>query len=91
MTKQEQWSTFLEGLLSNAAVQYEKTIEYEYIQKQYDEIDMILRDNLKKDEKAIVEECLYDISLMQNKEVHNFYKQGIKDCIFILKQLKVLA
>lgn len=85
MNKKEEWSEFLNNLLSNALKAYKKATEYEYIKKQQAEIDMIFRDNLTVDQKELVEECLFDIGLVADRESEVVYRQGLKDCVWLLR------
>jgi hypothetical protein len=91
MIKNKEWDNFLNNLLNNAIEKYKETTEYEYIKKQQEEIDMLLNCNLTSDEKELVEECLFDIGLICERETEIVYKQGMKDCVCILKNLGVLA
>ncbi len=38
ISNHEEWNEFLDNLLFNTVQEYKKTKEYEYLQKQYDEI-----------------------------------------------------
>lgn len=91
MSKNEEWNEFLNNLLSNALEAYKETTEYEYIKKQQEEIDMIFRDNLKADQKELVEECIFDIGLVADRESEVVYRQGLKDCVWLLRSLGVLS
>lgn len=91
MSNYEEWDEFVNNLLSNAMQEYRKTKEYEYLQKQNDEIELLFRDNLTANQREMVEECLLDIYIAAENETEIFYKQGIKDCVWLLKNLGVLA
>jgi hypothetical protein len=91
MSNDEEWDEFVNNLLSNAMQEYRKTKEYEYLQKQNDEIELLFRDNLTANQREMVEECLLDIYIAAENETEIFYKQGIKDCVWLLKNLGVLA
>ena len=91
MTNHEEWNEFLDNMLSNTIGKYKESTEYEYIKKQQEEIDMIFRDNLTVDQKELVEECMFEIGLVADRETEVVYKQGLKDCVWLLKLLGVLA
>ncbi len=91
MTNHEEWNEFLDNLLSNAVGKYQESTEYEYIKKQQEDIDMLFRDNLTVDQKELVEECMFEIGLIAERETEVVYKQGLKDCVWLLKLLGVLA
>ena len=91
MTNQEEWNEFRDNLLINAIERYRKTPEYEYIQKQREEIELMLHSSLTTDQEELVEECLFDISAMAERESEVAYRQGLKDGVWLLKKLGVLA
>lgn len=91
MSNHKEWNDFLGNLLSNALQKYKETNEYEYLQLHQKEIDMTLRDNLTVDQKEIVEDCLFDIGVAAERETEILYKQGMKDCVWLLKTLGVIA
>lgn len=91
MSKNEEWNEFINNLLTNALEEYKEMMEYEYIKKQQEEIDLVFRDNLKADQKEHVEECIFDVGLVADRELEVVYRQGLKDCVWLLKNLGVLA
>lgn len=88
MTNTEKWSEFLSSLFSGAICAYRKTTEYLYIKKQEEEISHILRDNLTQE---LVEDCLLELGAAAEREKETAYRQGIADCVWMLKKLGVLA
>jgi hypothetical protein len=91
MTNHEEWNEFLDNLRSHAIGKFRETPEYEYMKKQQEEIDMMFRDNLTVDQKELVEECVVDLLLISDRESDVVYRQGLKDCVWLLKNLGVLA
>lgn len=91
MSKKEEWNEFLSNLLNNAIQEYKQTKEYEYLKLQQNEIDRLLHDNLTEDQKELVEECIYDIGVASGHETEMFYQQGMKDCVWLLKNLGVIS
>ena len=51
----------------------------------------MLTTNLTKDEKDMVEEVLFEFGLAAEHETELLYQQGLKDCVWLLKNLGVLA
>lgn len=91
MANQDVWNRLVENLRSDALESYRKTTEYEYIEKQREEIDLLFRDNLTSDEKELVEECIFELGVMADHESRVVYNQGIKDCVWLLRNLGVLS
>lgn len=90
MTNHKEWNEFLDNLRSNTIGRYKETPEYAYIKKQQEEIDMIFRDNLTVNQKETLEECLLDLCLIADRESEVVYRQGLRDCVWLLKNLGVL-
>ena len=90
MTNREEWNEFLENLFSNALKEYQKTKEYKYLQEKHTHIDEILKTNLSVSENKIVADCIFEISLDAERQIDFIYRKGLKDCIFILKELGML-
>lgn len=91
MTKHEEWEEFLDGLRANAVGRYQETMEYGYAKKQQEEIDIIFRDNLTAQQKEIVEDCVFELGLLADREAAVVYRQGFRDCVWLLKNLGVLT
>lgn len=91
MTRNEEWSGFLENLLSRALQQLETTKEYEYRRKRQEHIDEMLTTNLTIDQKCLVDEILFELGSAAEHETALIYRQGLKDCVWLLKNLGVLA
>jgi hypothetical protein len=91
MEKYEEWNEFLNNLHSKASKTYKETTEYEYVKKRQDEMERAIRDNLMTDQKELVEECVFEIGIMNDRESEILYRQGMEDCVWILKKLGVLA
>ena len=91
MSNHEGWNEFLGNMINCTTSTYKKSTEYEYIRKKQEDIYMLFHDNLDIDERGFVEECIFELGLMANRESEILYRQGMRDCIFILKELGVLA
>ena len=87
----KEWKEFLNALVSNTIQAHRKTTEYEYVEKQQEHIDEILTTNLTPDQKAMVEDILFEYGLTAERETEVVYQQGIADCVCLLKQLGVLS
>jgi hypothetical protein len=81
----------LDNLRANAISRYKETTEYGYIKKKQEEIDMVFRDNLTAQQKELVEDCVFELGLIADREAAVVYRQGLRDCVRLLKNLGVLT
>ena len=91
MTNQEEWNEFLSNLLSNAIAGYKNSKEYEYRKQFQKQIDEFLTTNLTCDQKTSIEEILFEFGTAAERESEVVYQQGLRDCVWLLKSLGVLA
>lgn len=91
MNKNEECNEFLNTLLSCKLEKLQSTKEYVYRKQRRAQIDEILTDNLASEENDLVEEVLFELGLAAEHEAELLYKQGLKDCVWLLKNLGVLA
>lgn len=91
MSKDEEWNEFLGNLLSCALKNLQSTKEYEYRRKRQEHIDEMLTTNLTSDQKNMIDEVLFEFGLAQEHETELIYRQGLKDCIWLLNNLGLLA
>lgn len=91
MSKDEEWNEFLGNLLSCALKNLQATKEYEYRRKRQEHIDEMLTTNLTRDQKDMIDEVLFELGLAQDHETKLIYRQGLKDCIWLLNNLGLLA
>lgn len=91
MTNHEEWNEFLGNLVSNAIAEHKSSKEYEYRKQRQAQIDELLTTNLTYNEKTMVEEVLFELALAAERETEVVYRQGLQDCVWLLKSLGVLA
>ena len=91
MNRSTEWNEFLGNLLSCAMKRQEDTKEFEYLKQHREHIDEMLDTNLTDDQKMMVDEVLYESGLAAERESEIVYQQGLKDCVWLLKNLGVLA
>lgn len=91
MSKNEEWNEFLTKMLSCALKNLQSTREYEYREQRREQIDEMLTTNLTVDEKELVDEVLFELGSAAEQETELLYQQGMKDCVWLLKSLGVLA
>ena len=91
MNRNEEWNELLSNLLSCALKNLQATREYEYRRQRQEQLDEMLTTNLTKEEKVMVEEVLFELGVAADHESESLYQQGLKDCVWLLKNLGVLA
>ena len=91
MTNNQEWNEFLNNLISNAIRAHKETKEGEYLSQRQAQIDEMLTTNLTEDEKFFVDEILFELGLAAERETEIVYHQGLKDCVWLLKNLGVLV
>ena len=91
MSRAQEWDEFLDNLFAGAVAGYKNSREYELLRKRQEQLDELLTTNLSADDKAFVEEILFEVNLIAEREAEAVYHQGIKDCIWLLKNLGGLA
>ena len=90
MSNQEEWNLFLESLFTNAFESYGKTKESEYLKEKQEQLDVRLEQH-ENAGKQFLEEYLFQMGLDAERKTEFVYRQGIKDGIWLLKNLGVLA
>ena len=91
MSNPEQWTEFLSTLCSNAIVGFRNSKEYEYLKQQREHINELLTAKLSEADQAFAEDVLFDLGVIAEHETEVVYQQGIKDGIWLLKNLGGLA
>ena len=87
MSNQEEWNELLSDLCSNAIIGHRSSKEHEYLKQRRAHIDEMLTTNLTADEKEFVDDILFDLGVMAERETEVVYQQGVKDGIWLLKNL----
>ena len=91
MTNQDEWDEFLRNLFGNALEKHQKTKDYKYAQKKQAHFEEILYSNISINKKQLVDDCFFDMMLEIERKMEYLYRQGLKDCIFLLKEMGALA
>ncbi len=90
MKNHEEWNEFLDNLLSSAITEHKNSREYEHQQKRMEQIDEMLTTNLTEDQKFFIDEILFELLLIAERETEVVYRQGLRDGVWMLKNLGVL-
>lgn len=91
MTRPEEWDEFLSRLRLRYWEEFKKTREYDDRKQREQELEGLLADNLSGVEKAMVDDVLWEQGMMAEREGADLYVQGMRDCVWMLKTLGVLA
>ena len=91
MNRNEEWNELIINLALNAVKDNKTEMEKDYKQQRQEHIDEIMGTNLTIDQRLMVEEILMEVWLIAEREVEVAYKQGLKDCSWMLKKLGVIA
>ena len=91
MSKHEEWSEFLGNLFDNASKRYQTTKEYEYLKEKREQLDAQLFEAYPEDENPFLYNFAFEVVLDEERKTEFVYRQGFKDCVFLLKELGVLA
>ena len=86
-----EWNEFLEKLMACTVENFKGTKEYEYQQQRRGQIDDMFTTNLIADEKSLVDEVLFELGVNADYKTQRLYQQGMRDCVWLLKNLGVLA
>jgi hypothetical protein len=91
MTNQEEFNYFVDQLLENAVKEFRGTEEYRLLQEKLDQMDRDCNTMLKPEEKEFADECFELIMQSDGQEESYVYRKALKDSVFLLKSLGVLA
>lgn len=89
--RNEEWNEFYQNLLSCVLKDLPVTKEYAYRRKRQEHVDETLATNLTSDQKEMMDEVLLELGLAQEHETEFIYQQELKDCVWLLNNLELLA
>lgn len=88
MTKPEEWSFFLQEMFTRTLEEYQKTDQYTYLKEKREQLSA--RVESLAEEKKLLDDYLLECGLDEECRAEFAYRQGMKDCVKILKALEVL-
>lgn len=91
MNRNEEFEYFVDQLLDNVARSYKNSEQCILIQETLEKMDQELEKKLSQEDWELATEYFEYLLLADNKEEGYVYRQGIADCVFILKKLGVLS
>lgn len=90
MTNKEEWNEFLENLFNNAISKFEETKDYKYLKEKQEQLNARIDEKVNSD-REFLENCAFEMGLDDERKSEFVYRQDIKDCVWLLKNLGVLA
>ena len=91
MSNHEEWNEFLGNLFDKALKHYQTTKEYEYLKEKREQLNAQLLDAYPEDKNPFLYNFAFETGLDEERKTEFIYRQGLKDCVFLLKELGVLA
>lgn len=91
MNRCEEWKFSTQQLQENALKEYHTTREYELRKIRQEHLDDIMANELSENQRTFIEEILYEIISFHDREADLLYQQGLKDSVWMLRTLGVLA
>jgi len=91
MSVNKEFALFIDELLSRAVEEFKSTDEYDLLKEKLDAMERDCDTMFTKEEKDFAVECFELILEVDSKEEQYVYRKGLQDCVFILKNLGVLA
>jgi len=91
MDKRQEWNGFMENMFNNALKECQTTKEYEFLKEKQEQLDARMSEAYPDDKHPLVYDFAFEIGLDAERKTEILYRQGIKDCVFLLKELGVLA
>ena len=85
------WDEFIIDRIDQESAVYRTTKEYRHRKTVEDQMDEMLTTNLTQSERTLVDEVLFAKGLMQEQDGERLYRQGMRDCVAVLKELGVLG
>ena len=91
MNNKEEFDFFVEQLLDKAVKDFKATEQYGLLQEKLDRMDSDCETMLDAGQRGFVTECFELLLKTDSEQEHYVYRKGLKDCVFLLKELGVLA
>lgn len=88
MTIQQEWQDFLEQLFNQAVELYKDTPESTYLKEKRSQLDARMAELAL--ESKFVDDYIFEIGLDNDRKAEFIYRQGMKDCVWLLRTLEVL-
>ena len=91
MSFEEAWGEFINDRFCNAVnEEYKKSAKYKQQAVKQGQLDEFMNTQLSAEQKAFLENILFEIGLLADHKAQFVYSQGYKDCISLLKSVDLL-
>lgn len=91
MKVNQEFELFVDELLCRAVEEFKSTEEYGLLKEKLDRMDCECDTMFRQGEKDFAIECFELLLEVDSKEEEYVYRKGLRDCVYILKNLGVLA
>jgi len=91
MNNHQEWTEFLGNMFNNVLKEYQATKEYEFLKEKQEQLDARICEAYPDDKHPLVYDLAFEVGLDAERKAESLYRQGMSDCIFLLKELGVLA
>jgi hypothetical protein len=91
MSNHEEWSEFLGHLFNNALKDYRTTKEHEFLEEKREQLDAQVFEAYPEDKNPLLYSFAFETGPGAERKTEYIYRQGLKDCVFLLKELGILA
>ena len=81
---------FMGSLLNKAMEEYQDTGEYKRAEERIRNIEAQISKDCPEDKKPLVYKLMFEMDLEADFRAQFFYKQGMKACVFMLRELGML-
>lgn len=91
MDLNKEYDLFIDELLNHAVVTFKSTEQYKLLQEKLEKMDCDCGTMFTKEEQDFATECFELILEVGSQEEQYVYRKGLRDCVWLLKNLGVLA
>ena len=91
MNNQKELDSFLENLFNNALEKYHDSKEHGFSKEKREQLDERMFKAYPEKDYPLVYEFAFELGLDMERKNEYIYRQGLKDCVFLLKELGILA
>lgn len=88
MNKPEEWNFFLQEMFCRTLEDYRKTEQHTYLEEKREHLNARVESLVQ--EKKLLDDYLLECRLDEERKAEFVYRQGMKDCVQLLKALAVL-
>ena len=87
----EAWNEFIDMKLEAHRQAFSLTPEYQLRQSVRAQLDDMMENNLTADQRVMMEDILLTRSEMEEQDIQRLYRQGMKDAVWLMRELGVLG